>query len=253
MRHPRYHGSADHISVLYRGIIRTLRPVLRGVTRTDWRGAANIPAAGGFVIAPNHVSYVDPIVLGHFLVDRGRAPRFLAKDMLFDAPFVGRIMAGTGQIPVYRESSRAIDAYAAALVALREGACVCVLPEGTITKDPQMWPMTGKTGAARLALETGLPLVPVGIWGTQQILRAYHDKVPRLLPPKRVQVYAGAPVELDDLAGRLVDKALLDTATDRLMNAIAAQVSLARGLPVPADRYDPRGGDTGTRQGGGHG
>nr|WP_246306078.1 lysophospholipid acyltransferase family protein [Allobranchiibius huperziae] len=200
----------------------------------------NIPASGGFVVAPNHVSYVDPIILGHFLVDQGRAPRFLAKNALFTTPALGRIMSNTGQIPVYRETSRAIDAYAAALVALRDGACVCVLPEGTITKDPQMWPMTGKTGAARLALETGLPLVPVGIWGTQQLMRAYHDKVPHLVPPKRVQVYAGPPVQLADLADEPVDREVLATATDRLMDAIAAQVSLARGLPVPSDRYDPR-------------
>ncbi|MBO1756185.1 1-acyl-sn-glycerol-3-phosphate acyltransferase [Allobranchiibius sp. CTAmp26] len=237
MRHPR---PSDDISLLYRGIVRTLRPVLRGVTRTDWRGLENVPASGGFVVAPNHVSYVDPIILGHFLVDQGRAPRFLAKNALFTTPALGRIMANTGQIPVYRETTRAVDAYAAALVALRAGACVCVLPEGTITKDPQMWPMTGKTGAARLALETGLPLVPVGIWGTQQLMRAYHDKMPHLVPPKRVQVYAGPPVDLTDLADRVVDREVLATATDRLMDAIAAQVSLARGLPVPADRYDPR-------------
>ncbi|MBO1765612.1 lysophospholipid acyltransferase family protein [Allobranchiibius sp. GilTou38] len=237
MRHPR---PSDDISLLYRGIVRTLRPVLRGVTRTDWRGMDNIPGSGGFVVAPNHVSYVDPIILGHFLVDQGRAPRFLAKNALFTTPALGRIMSNTGQIPVYRETSRAIDAYAAALVALRDGACVCVLPEGTITKDPQMWPMTGKTGAARLALETGLPLVPVGIWGTQQLMRAYHDKVPHLVPPKRVQVYAGPPVQLADLADEPVDREVLATATDRLMDAIAAQVSLARGLPVPGDRYDPR-------------
>ncbi|NYJ74040.1 1-acyl-sn-glycerol-3-phosphate acyltransferase [Allobranchiibius huperziae] len=237
MRHPR---PSDDISLLYRGIVRTLRPVLRGVTKTDWRGMDNIPASGGFVVAPNHVSYVDPIILGHFLVDQGRAPRFLAKNALFTTPALGRIMSNTGQIPVYRETSRAIDAYAAALVALRDGACVCVLPEGTITKDPQMWPMTGKTGAARLALETGLPLVPVGIWGTQQLMRAYHDKVPHLVPPKRVQVYAGPPVQLADLADEPVDREVLATATDRLMDAIAAQVSLARGLPVPSDRYDPR-------------
>lgn len=125
---------------------------------------------------------------------------------------------------------------------------MCVLPEGTITRDPQMWPMTGKTGSARLALETGLPLVPVGIWGTQHIIRAYHDKVPHLFPPKVVKVYAGPPVDLSDLRGRTVDRDLLTTATDRLMDAISVQVSLARGEPAPAERYDPRGGDA--RKGG---
>lgn len=245
MRHPRM---SDDISPLYRGIVHTLRPVMRTFTRPDWIGAEHIPNSGGFVVAPNHVSYVDPIVLGHFLVDHGRAPRFLAKDALFSTPVVRRIMAGTGQIPVYRETELAQDAYSAALVALRAGACVCVLPEGTITRDPQMWPMTGKTGSARLALETGLPLVPVGIWGTQRIIRAYHDKVLHLIPPKPVKVYVGPPIELSDLRDRVIDRAVLTTATDRLMNAISAQVALARGEPAPIERYDPRGGDA--RRGG---
>lgn len=178
----------------------------------------------------------------------GGLPRFLAKDALFSTPVVRRIMTGTGQIPVYRETEQAHDAYSAARSALRAGACVCVLPEGTITRDPQMWPMTGKTGSARLVLETGLPLIPVGIWGTQQIIRAYYDKVPHLLPPKTVKVSAGAPVDLSDLRGRAIDRAVLTTATERLMGAITAQVSLARGEPAPVERYDPRGSDA--RKGG---
>ncbi len=248
MRHPPQH---DDISRLYRGIVHTLRPVMRSVTRRDWRGAEHLPTEGGFVIAPNHVSYIDPIVLGHFLVDHGRAPRFLAKDTLFSTPVIGRIMDNTGQIPVYRETTHAVDAYAAALQSLRDGACVCVLPEGTITKDPQLWPMTGKTGAVRLALETGLPLIPVGIWGTQAIMRAYQDKVPRLIPRHTVQVYAGPPVDLTDLRDAPVDRSVLDAGTDRLMAAITAQVAVERGATAPAARYDPRGGGAMTTEGGG--
>lgn len=222
---------------MYRGIVGVMRPVLRLSTRIDWRGGTNIPATGGFVVAPNHISYLDPLILGDFLVQVGRAPRFLAKSPLFSAPGIGMVMKGTRQIPVYRETERAIDAYAAALLALRQGACVCVMPEGTVTRDPLMWPMTGKTGAARLALEAGVPLVPVAMWGAQDILKAYEQKVPRVFPLKRVQVYAGPAVDLTDLADVAVDKEVLDVATDRLMDAITAQLSLARGSSAPPDRY----------------
>lgn len=233
-RHPRLN---DDVGPMYRGIVGFLRPVMRLSTRIDWRGARNIPATGGFVVAPNHLSYIDPLILGDFLVQAGRAPRFLAKSPLFSSAVLGAVMKGTGQIPVYRETERAIDAYAAALLALRQGACVCVMPEGTVTRDPRMWPMTGKTGAARLAMEAQVPLVPVGMWGTQDILKAYEQKVPRVFPLKRVRVYAGPAVDLTDLAGSAVDRVLLDIATDRLMDAITEQVSLARRTSVPPDRY----------------
>ncbi len=234
-RHPRLR---EDIGPTYRAIVGVMRPVLRVATRIDWSGAANIPATGGFVVAPNHISYIDPLILGDYLVEVGRAPRFLAKSTLFDVPVFGRIMKGTAQIPVYRQSDRAIDAYSAALNALGQGACVCVMPEGTVTRDPRMWPMTGKTGAARLALETGLPLVPVGMWGAQHILKAYEQKVPRVFPRKKVQVYAGPPVDLSDLAHTPIDTVSLSVATDRLMDAVTEQVSLARGVAPPPDRYD---------------
>lgn len=234
----RHHpGLFDDVGPMYRAVVGAMRPVVRATTTIDWRGAAHIPVTGGFVVAPNHISYVDPLILVDFLLEVGRAPRFLAKRTLFDAPGFGVVMRGTRQIPVYRQSDRAIDAYSAALSALLAGACVCVMPEGTVTRDPQMWPMTGKTGAARLALETGMPLVPVGMWGAQYIVKAYEQYVPRVVPRKRVQVYAGPPVDLSDLSNVPIDSAVLGLATDRLMDAVTKQVSLARGLRAPPDRY----------------
>ena len=136
-RHPRLN---DDVGPMYRGIVGFLRPVMRLSTRIDWRGARNIPATGGFVVAPNHLSYIDPLILGDFLVQVGRAPRFLAKSPLFSSAVLGAVMKGTGQIPVYRETERAIDAYAAALLALRQDTEIGVeqdtrvlLAEATVT------------------------------------------------------------------------------------------------------------------------
>jgi len=231
---------SEQITPLYEHVITGLRPILRRVTVQDWQGAEHIPHTEGFVVSSNHVSYLDPLTLAHFLVDQGRAPHFLAKSSLFKPFGLRQVMEGTGQIPVYRGTARAVDAYSAALKAIADGACVCVLPEGTLTRDPDLWPMTGKTGAARIALETGCPLLPVGMWGTQDVLYPYQGKVPKLLPPKTIKVYAGAPVDLDDLRGQPVTASLLTTATDRLMDAITAQVARARGEQAPEKRWDPK-------------
>lgn len=230
----------DDITPMYRRVITGLRPIVARATVQDWRGTEHVPASGGFVACSNHVSYFDPFPLAHYLVDQGRAPHFLAKSGLFTPPVVGRVMNGTGQIPVYRGTTRATDALSAALEAVRRGECICVLPEGTLTRDPRLWPMTGKTGAARIALETGCPLIPIGIWGTQQILWPYRGKMPRLLPPKRVQVYAGPAVDLSDLRDRPVTAEILRAATSRLMDAITLQVEGARGEHAPDERWDPR-------------
>ncbi len=233
----------DELSPMYRRVIAGLRPILAKATVQDWRGAEHVPTTGGFVACANHVSYFDPFPLAHYLVDQGRAPHFLAKSALFTPPVVRQVMTGTGQIPVYRGTTRATDALAAALEAVRRGDCVCVLPEGTLTRDPTLWPMTGKTGAARIALETGCPLIPIGIWGTQEVLWPYRGKVPKILPPKQVHVYAGPAVDLSDLRAQPVGAQVLREATARLMDAITGQVASARGERAPEERWDQRGHD----------
>lgn len=227
----------DEIGSLYRGIIRGVRPVLMATTRREWSGTQYLPRSGGVVIAANHLSYVDPFTLAHFLVDNGRAPSFLAKSGLFDLPVAGQILHRVGQIPVYRNSSRAIDAFSAAVQAVRDGKCVVVLPEGTLTTDPQLWPMAGKTGAARIALETGCPLIPVATWGPQAILWPYRGRIPRLLPRKTMQLAAGPPVDLSDLR-RPYDAATLREATDRLMDAIEGLLAGLRGSSRPGAELD---------------
>lgn len=219
-------------------IIAVARPLVAAATRRTWRGGEHLPATGGMIVAANHVSGVDPLTVGHYLVDHGAPPRFLAKAELFDVPVLGAILAKARQIPVYRGTSRAMDALAAARAALEEGSCVVIYPEGTHTQDPAGWPMTGKTGAARLALATGVPVVPLAQWGPQDML-PHGAKLPRIVPPRPVTLVAGPPVDLADLQGR-DDAAALREATDRIMAAITGLLAEIRGEEPPAQAYDLR-------------
>lgn len=230
----------EDITPLYRRVIGGLYPLMQGSTRRQWSGSEHIPREGGFVLAANHVSYADPLALGHFLVECGRAPHFLAKSSLLDVPVLGSVIKGTGQIPVYRNTTRASDAYSAAVDGVRRGACVVVLPEGTLTRDPHLWPMTGKSGAARIALDTGCPLIPVALWGTQEVLWPYRGRVPKVVPRKTMHVAAGPPVDLSDLH-RPYDAPTLRIATDRVMASITKQLEEIRQESAPEQRVDLHG------------
>jgi len=218
-----------------------LRPILMLLTKRDWRGAENFPD-GGFVLVANHISHLDPFTFAHFCIDHGIPPRYLAKATVLDLPVVGRLFRSTGQIPVYRGTATAAGAYSAAVEAVNDGACIIIYPEGTITRDQNLWPMGGKTGAARVALATGRPVVPAAQWGAHEVLAPYARRV-SLYPRKTVHVRAGPPVDLDDLRGQPPTAELLAEATDRIMDAIAAELADIRRQPVPSERIslkDPR-------------
>jgi len=214
-----------------------LWPPFTALTRRDWRGAVQLRTPGeGLVVAVNHISWIDPFVVAHFVNDNGRSVRFLAKSEVFEVPLGGRILKGTNQIPVYREVAGGGGAVDAAVVAVRSGECVIVYPEGTITRDPDIWPMTGKTGAARIALESRRPVVPVAQWGAQEIMPPYEMRV-SLFPPRTVRVRAGDPVDLSDLYDLPITDEVLEVATNRIMDAITAQLALIRGIPAPEGRW----------------
>lgn len=231
---------SENVEPMYSKVITTLYPVLQRITFQDWTGMENIPREGGFVAASNHISNMDHFPLAHYLVATGRAPHYLAKSSLFKPPVVRQLLHGTGQIPVYRGTSRATSALSAATAALERGACVCVYPEGTITREPDFWPMVGKSGAARLALESGAPLVPLAIWGTRDLMWPYRDKLPKLFPRKLIHVAAGPAIDLDDLRGGPLDAQKLRTATVRLMDEITRLLAAIRHEEAPATRFDPR-------------
>ena len=223
----------------YRGIATFVRSVLMLVTRRDWRGAENFPTSGGFVVCPNHISYVDAFAFAHFLYDNGHPPFFLGKSELFQIPIIGRLLTAAQQIPVQRGTNHAAEAFSAAVTAVEDGKCVPIFPEGTLTRDPQMWPMTARTGAARVALMTRCPVIPVAQWGPQEIQGPYAREL-HLFPRKTMQMLAGPPVDLSDLYDRPLDAATLHEATDRILDAITAQLETIRGEEAPATRFDSR-------------
>jgi 1-acyl-sn-glycerol-3-phosphate acyltransferase len=212
---------------------------MTALTKRDWRGGEHIPRDGGCVLAVNHVSEFDPVPYGHFVYDQGRLPRFLGKAEVFAVPVVGRILRSAGQIPVYRKSTDASKAFSAAVAAVERGEAVVVYPEGTISRDPGLWPMVGKTGAARIALTTGCPVIPCAQWGPQEILAPYARR-PRLFPRKVMRISAGSAVDLGDLAETGVTNDSLRIATARIMAAITALLEEIRGEAAPTERFDPR-------------
>lgn len=225
-----------------RPLIRLAVACMSALIRPDWRHAERLPQhpdrpGGGAIVVVNHISNVDPLLVGTFLVQHRILPRFLAKDSLFSTPVIGAILRGASQIPVHRQTSVAGDALDAAVRAIDEGAVVVIYPEGTITNDPDLWPMAGKTGAGRLALRTGCPVIPVGQWGAEQILYGKRLGFPRFLPRKTISMLVGEPVALDDL--RAGGPGQAREATRRIMAAITDLVAEVRGEPAPVP-YHPR-------------
>lgn len=234
-----------------------VRGALWCMTTKRWSGAEHFPREGGFIVAGNHMSNVDPLTFAHFVYNSGHVPRFLAKAPLFKVPVVGWVLRKAGQIPVYRNTADAGTALRAAVAALEAGECVVVFPEGTLTRDPDLWPMVGKTGVARLALETGVPVVPVAQWGPQHLLGRY-SKVLKPFPRKAMTVVAGPPVDLSAYAGRPLDAATLREATATVLADVTALLAGIRQETPPATPFDlrearrggtkPVGGDRGTRE-----
>jgi 1-acyl-sn-glycerol-3-phosphate acyltransferase len=220
-------------------VVWLLNQVFQHLAKREWQGQEKVPRTGGVVFVVNHISNIDPIVFGQYLAYAGRYPRYLGKASLFRVPVIGRIITACGQIPVERGTTNASVALSRAVAAVRAGQSVTVYPEGTITLDPDLWPMAGKTGAARIALETGAPVVPIGQWGAQHILGGKQLRFPKLVPRQTVQLKAGDPVDLDDLRDRPIAPPVLREATERIMSSVTQLVAELRGEEPPRERFDP--------------
>jgi 1-acyl-sn-glycerol-3-phosphate acyltransferase len=213
------------------------RPILRLLTKRDWRGRENLPKTGGALIVANHYSFFDPMAVGHFVVANGRTPRFTAKAGVFKHPLLGKWFQAAGQIPVHRGTRDAIKALLAAQDAVKRGEVVIFYPEGTMTKDPDLWPMVGRTGAARIALRSGVPVIPVAQWGAQEVLAPYSTKF-NFFPRKTLHVIAGPPLDLTPWAGRR-DRNAEQEVTDLIMAEIVKLLEELRGEKAPEVRFVP--------------
>jgi len=191
------------------------------------RVSGSVPAPlrdGPLILAANHVSPVDPIVMAAACRRMRLAPRFMATGGVFDAPVVGPVMRASGHLRVDRRSASAAQALPAAAEALRAGAVVLVYPEGRIGLDPWMWPERGKTGVARMAAASGAPVVPVAQWDTHRVLPYAAPKglagslLRALVRRPVVWVRFGEPVDLSGLTGSSGAQAM--RATQRIVAAI---------------------------------
>jgi 1-acyl-sn-glycerol-3-phosphate acyltransferases len=205
------------VNLVFDGVRGVLYPPMHLGIKWTLDGLEHIPTEGAVILASNHTSYLDPLALGYFATKRGRRTRFLTKEELFARPVIGPLFRSIGHIPVKRGTADAANSLAEAENALRQGRCIAVFPEGTISLDLE--PMVGKTGTARLAAATGAPVVPVGLWGLHRLM--FKGRKPRWRAGIAEVVKIGAPLTVapdENVSG----------ATDRIMEAICAQVRLAR-------------------------
>lgn len=212
--------------------VAVVKPVLTVWTRREWTGQEHLRTPGGVIIVPNHISHADPLVSAHFIYDAGRWPQFLGKASVFKVPVIGWILHQASQIPVERgtvEAARSLDLLVAAIQA---GGAVVIYPEGTTTREPDLWPMRGKTGAARLALATGAPVIPLAMWGPERIFDPRTKRFD-LRPGLPMRVHAGPPVDLSRWADATPTKATLDAMTEEIMLRIRDLVAEIRGGTPP--------------------
>ncbi len=205
------------VELAYDGVRALLYPPMYAGIRWQVTGLANLPTDGPVIVASNHVSYLDPLALAFVATKRGRRTRFLAKAELFEQRALGAVLGRCQMIPVSRGTADAAGSLEPAEAALAAGRCVAVFPEGTISLDLE--PMAGKTGTARLAATTGVPVVPVGLWGLHRMM--FKGRKPRWRTGIAEVVSIGTPLSVDPTEDALA-------ATDRIMAAICAEVAAAR-------------------------
>ena len=220
-----------------RAAVGLVLPIMTLWTKRTWTGMEHLPPAGGFIVTPNHMSQFDPLLVAHFIYGAGRWPRFLGKASLWKVPVLGPFLRKVQQIPVERGSVEAVKSLDALIEAINEGGVVVIYPEGTTTRHPDLWPMRGKTGAARLALLTGAPVIPVASWGAHTIYDPRTSKL-KIRPRTPVAVTSGPPIDLSRWQEAPPTRAVLEQMTDAIMLEVQELVGHLRGEQPPAGLYD---------------
>lgn len=215
-----------------RFVVIVIKPAMTLWTRRSWSGMAHIPRDGGVIIVSNHLSHADPMVAAHYIYDAGRWPRFLGKASIFAVPVLGRLILKVHQIPVERGSVDAAKSLDTLIAALDADGAVIIYPEGTTTKQPDLWPMRGKTGAARLALRTGTPVIPVAMWGPEKLFDPRTKKL-SLRPRIPVSVKAGPAIDLSGWAGAEPTRGTLEAMTEKIMLQVRDLLVELRGETPP--------------------
>lgn len=214
-----------------------VRSTMNILINKRWEGLHHLPR-GGCIVCPNHLTEIDPFLIGHMIYSQGMIPYFLAKESLFRIPVFGAWLKWAGQIPVDRRGTAGLASLVVARKVLDRGGAIIVYPEGTLTRDPDLWPMRGRTGAARLAFDTQAPVIPVAHWGAHELLPQYARRL-YLFPRKTARVSIGAPVDISDLAAQGPDRAALEAATRRIQDATTALLGVLRSAVPPTHLFDP--------------
>lgn len=226
-------GHGEKLGLAWWVVMAVLYTPASLLIRIRYRNLKKLPQQGGAIIVTNHVSHVDPLLVAKMVIDGARRPRFLAKDTIFDVFAVGTAMTRMGHIPVKRGTADARQSFVAAVEALNGGGVIVLHPEGTVTRDPDGWPMVGKTGAARLALlAPDIPVIPVAQWGVQNQIDLYRKRV-KLFPRPRHEISVGDPIDLSAYHDRPPNAATLREVTDVIMRRLRCDVADLRGVPAP--------------------
>lgn len=221
---------------LYKVAYVALTPILSALTRPHWAGSENVPKSGAIIVS-NHLSNFDPLTIAYAFGIRGHEVRFLAKAELFRVPVLGKVLNKWGMVPVERQNGNGAKALDHAAAALAKGQIIVIYPEGTITTDPAFWPMKAKTGAARLALDTGAPVVPVLQWGTQDIMDRHTPNI--RWAKSNIYTRVLPALDLSDLPQDSADREAVREATERIMNTLRTGLGELRGEVPPERVWDP--------------
>jgi 1-acyl-sn-glycerol-3-phosphate acyltransferase len=225
---------------MVRAVVVVLYPFSGLMFRIRFSHLDRIPPTGGVILAANHISHVDTVLMARVVWQAGRIPRFMVKSTIFDSPMLGQIMRRSKQIPVSRGTADAAKSLDAAKAALDAHEAVFIYPEGTITKDPAQWPMQAKSGLARLVLlAPDVPVIPIGQWGSQQVKGGQGRR--HLLRRRTAAASVGRPVDLVDLRQAEPTARTLVEVTNRIMTAIRDEVATLRGEDAPMRFYRPPG------------
>jgi 1-acyl-sn-glycerol-3-phosphate acyltransferase len=226
-------GYGERVGWAWGIVIAVLYVPFSALVKILYRNLEKLPQSGPAIVVVNHVSHVDPFLVAKMVLDGARRPRFLAKDAIFEVPVVGAAMRAMGHIPVKRGSVDARESLAAAVQALANGGVIVLHPEGTVTRDPDGWPMSAKTGAARLwTLSPDVPVVPIAQWGVQQQIDLYRKQV-KLIPRPRHVLSIGDPIDLSAFRDRTPNAATLHEITEVIMRRLRQDVADLRGVPAP--------------------
>lgn len=225
---------------IWLGLARALfYPVTTLLSRNRVWGMEHVPAEGPALLVINHVSHLDPVYDAVTTHRAGRVPRFLAKSTLWNIPVLKSLLTGVDQIPVYRGTTDAERSLQDAHEALRNGKVLIIYPDGTITKDPDGWPMTPKNGVARLALAHDVPVIPAARWGTREIYDHYKKRF-RPFPRKQVNYSFGEPLDLAEYRAKSNEAHTLREVTYVIMGRVRELLGEVRGAHPPSEYYAPK-------------